>query len=75
MKSLLLASLSSSFVTGEQFYHRVETINCKLSMVDGTWTYQLGTHWIGDSVSGNLIVDAALVRPNIAADLARMGIL
>jgi hypothetical protein len=62
-------------VTGDSYYHRRTSINSTLNMRDGVWTYSLGSHWIGDSITGTLIKEAATVVPNVAAVLAGWGLL
>jgi hypothetical protein len=62
-------------VSSENFYHRIEQINSTLSMVDGTWTYQMSTHWLGDPVTGSLVADAPIGLPNVSILLGNWGVL
>lgn len=34
-------------ITNENYYHYVSGISCDLDNEQGTWTYQLQTHWLG----------------------------
>lgn len=46
-------------VTNETYYHYVESISSSLDMRTGTWTYTLGTHWLGNGdATDGWVVDA-----------------
>lgn len=46
-------------VTNETYFHYVQSISSKLDVRAGTWTYTLGTHWLGNGDgSGGWVVDA-----------------
>lgn len=42
-------------VTGETGYHYVSGIHSEINMAEGTWTYDLTTHWLGED-AGNFVV-------------------
>jgi hypothetical protein len=44
--------------TNETYYQYVESISSELNMEEGTWFYDLETHWLGESPS-----DAWVVKP------------
>ena len=50
----------SERVTNDPFYHYVESISSSINMEEGTWTYDLETHWLGTNPS-----DAWVVRPEM----------
>lgn len=43
-------------ITNETYYHYVMGIKCELDMEEGTWTYQLNTHWLGERPSDAWVV-------------------
>jgi uncharacterized membrane protein YgcG len=43
-------------VTNETFYHYVVGIKSSLDMEEGDWTYELTTHWLGESPSDAWVV-------------------
>lgn len=43
-------------LTNETYYHYVMGIKSSLDMAQGTWTYDLSTHWLGEDPSDGWIV-------------------
>jgi hypothetical protein len=44
-------------VTSETFYHHVTGISSQLNMADGTWTYDLTLHWLGENPRDAWVID------------------
>lgn len=44
-------------VTNEYFHHYVMGIKSEMDMEDGTWTYTLNTHWLGERPEDAWVVD------------------
>ena len=46
-------------VTNETYFHYVRGISSTLDMEEGTWTYDLETHWLGETVDESWAVPVA----------------
>lgn len=44
-------------VTGDSYYHYVKSISSTWDSADGAWTYDIGTHWLGETPLGKWFVD------------------
>lgn len=51
-------------VTGESYIHFVKSINSTLDMESGEWTYNLGTHWLGERPFSDWAFDPSQLRPS-----------
>lgn len=62
--------------TGEAHYHYVERISSSLDATTGTWTYDLGTHWLGTgTVEDTWVVDVDQMPEVTKRYLRTMGVM
>lgn len=61
--------------TNETFFHYIESINSDLDMTAGTWTYQLGTHWLGEEATGSWVIDTNSITTHLKAYLIQLGMI
>lgn len=61
-------------VTGEAFIHYVKGISSRLDMETGEWTYDLGTHWLGEKPFSDWAFDPSKLSPTTQRYLEGRGI-
>lgn len=61
--------------TNETYFHYVETITSTLDQRNGTWTYDLGTHWLGEEKQDSWVVDRPSLTPEMRRFLIGLGVL
>lgn len=49
-------------ITNETYYHYVISVGSELDMDDGTWTYQLETHWLGEEPEDAWVLDVTKLK-------------
>lgn len=59
-------------VTNETFYHYVLGIKSTLNMQDGTWEYDMETHWLGEDPEDAWVIDAKSLKGPTQAYLELM---
>jgi hypothetical protein len=64
----------SDRTTNETYYHYVESISSALDMTNGTWDYNLQTHWLGEQASGSWVIDTGSVTNELWMYLHQLGL-
>lgn len=59
--------------TNETYFHYVSGISSTLNMRNGTWHYDLTTHWLGEQKAGSWVVDVGEDRPLLKRFLQLQG--
>lgn len=59
--------------TNETYYHYVLGITSTLDMEEGTWDYDVETHWLGESPSDAWVVDVTELKAETRAYLNTIG--
>jgi len=60
-------------VTSETFFHYVISVSSELNMDEGTWTYNLETHWLGEDRDQAWVLDVDLLKAETKTYLALSG--
>lgn len=60
-------------VTNETYYHYVMGIKSEINMEDGTWLYNLSTHWLGERPEDAWVVDVEQLSGVTKQYLAAIG--
>ena len=60
-------------VTNETYFHYVLTVSSELNMDEGTWEYNLETHWLGEDIDTAFVLDAEQLGGVTKAYLALQG--
>lgn len=60
-------------VTSETYYHYVIGVSSELDMDEGTWTYELETHWLGEDRDQAWVLDVTKLEADTKAFLDLHG--